>query len=277
MHIAVIGLGLIGGSFAKAIKAKTFHTVCGMDRSAAVLNQALAYGAIDEAADGGFSRCDIVLLALYPGDTAAFLERHIADFKPGSLVVDLCGVKRFVCGRAKELFAGSKAVFIGGHPMAGKESSGFVNSTDRLFDGASMILTPFAGTPDEAVEQAGGFFRSVGFGRITITTAEHHDEVVAFTSQLAHILSSAYIQCPAAGQHTGFSAGSFQDLTRVAKLNENMWTELFLHNKDFLAAQLDDLIRMLVRYRDVIAGGEQDALCNMLRDGRILKERLGSN
>jgi len=276
MKIAVIGLGLIGGSFAKAIKAKTFHTVAGYDASQAVLHQAIAFGAIDEVAQGEYSDADIVLLALYPQDTVDFLKTHQDSFQPGALVVDLCGVKRYICRQVRELFAGSSITFIGGHPMAGKENSGFVNSTDTLFEGASMILTPYDGTPDEKLTLAGEFFRSVGFGHIQITTDEHHDEMIAFTSQLAHVLSSSYVQCPTASQHMGFSAGSFQDLTRVAKLNETMWTELFLLNSDYLSNQIGDIIDKLEQFRQAIAGKDQATLHRMLREGRQLKEKLGS-
>lgn len=275
MKIAIVGLGLIGGSFAKAIREKTNHHVLGFDLSTEVLSRALADGVIQETVETDFSAADLILVALYPHQTVDFVCRYLPTFRNGCTVIDLCGVKRFVCEQLEPLLEAAGITFIGGHPMAGREFSGYDHAIPTLFEDASMILTPTASTPHEAVEEASRFFRSVGFGHIELTTPRHHDKMIAYTSQLAHVVSSAYIRCPEALDYQGFSAGSFKDLTRVAKLNEFMWTELFLHNGDFLAQQIDEIIANLSQYRDLIRQNDQTGLQNALREGRKLKEQLG--
>jgi len=274
MKIAIAGLGLIGGSFAKAIKLKTNHTVAAFDRDEAAVSSALAEGAIDVAGIAEFASADIVLIALYPVAAVEFMREVVPQLKPGAIVIDLCGVKRYVIDSARELFAARDVTFIGGHPMAGREVSGFVGSSATLFDGASMILTPEADTPDSALLLAEEFFLRIGFGRITRTDAATHDEMISFTSQLAHVVSSAYAQNPIALQFEGFSAGSFGDMTRVAKLNEDMWTELFLLNSDYLTEQISVITDNLLEFCRLIAAGDADGLRELLRKGRIIKETL---
>ncbi|MDR2088718.1 MAG: prephenate dehydrogenase [Clostridiales Family XIII bacterium] len=274
MKVAIAGLGLIGGSFAKTIKARTAHGVTGFDSSEAVGCAALAAGAIDSFGEAGFAEADIVLVALYPHASVEFIRAHASAFKRGALVIDLCGVKRRVCDRVAPLLSGSGVAFIGGHPMAGRESGGFAHSLPTLFDNASMILTPQGDLPAETVRAAGGFFLSLGFGRITLTTPARHDEMIALTSQLAHVVSSAYAQNPLARDFSGFSAGSFGDMTRVAKLNEDMWTELFLSNGDFLIKQIDVILKNLEDFRKYIAEGDEEGLREKLKQGRLIKEAL---
>jgi prephenate dehydrogenase len=215
----------------------------------------------------------LTLIALYPGTAAEFMRVNARRFKRGSLVIDLCGVKRHVVKAARGLF-GDGVTFIGGHPMAGREYSGFAASRAELFDGASMILTPDETVCPCKLETARHFFLALGFGRVTLATPDHHDEMIAFTSQMAHIVSSGYAQNPIARDFIGFSAGSFADMTRVAKLDENMWTELFLLNADYLTEQLDILIANLTGFRERIAARDADGLKGMLRRGREIKERL---
>jgi len=274
MNIAIIGLGLIGGSLAKTVKAKTPHVVYGYDISATGVHQALASGAVDFTPDGDYSDIDLILVALCPFDAVAFMRENIARFKPGSTVVDMCGVKRCVCRDARDIFENSGVTFIGGHPMAGKENSGFASAAADLFNGASMILTPFIDTPADKLAAARDFFLSLGFGGVTVTTPERHDEIIAYTSQLAHIVSGAYVKSPLAQNHMGFSAGSFKDMTRVAKLNEDMWSELFLANGDFLIRQIDLIIQNLADFRDAIDQNDRDVLRTLLAKGREIKEEL---
>ena len=276
MNIAVAGLGLIGGSFAKAIKSKTDHKVTGFDISEEALNKALDTGAIDSAEKTNISGADLILIALYPTACVEFVRENAVNFKKGAVIVDLCGVKRFVCTEINAAIAGQDIVFIGGHPMAGRELSGFDNSLPELFENASMILTPDNNTDEKILKSVEAFFLSLGFKRITLTSPEHHDEMIAFTSQLAHIVSSAYVQSPIASEFMGFSAGSFGDMTRVAKLNEDMWTELFMLNRDFLTQQLDVIISNLSEFREYISIGERENLHEMLKNGRIIKEIFNS-
>jgi len=276
MNIAIVGLGLIGGSLAKAIQRKKTHTVWGCDRSPYAETQALAEGAIDGVIQGDFSKAELTVIAVFPGAAVDFLRENRGAFRPGSTVVDLCGVKRFVCAEAEELLRDTGVTFIGGHPMAGRECFGYENATAELFDGASMILTPTDSTPKDKLEAVSDFFRWVGFGHIQLTTDARHDEIIAYTSQLAHIVSSAYIKSPTAREYMGFSAGSFKDLTRVAKLNEDMWSELFLHNRDYLCNQIGVIIENLEDFRNALEAVDGGALRDMLREGRELKEKFDS-
>ncbi|MDR3278747.1 MAG: prephenate dehydrogenase [Oscillospiraceae bacterium] len=274
MNVAIAGLGLIGGSFAKAIKAKTRHRVTGYDNSPEVIEKAQLAGVIDGAGLDGFQTAGLVLVALYPGASLDFLRENAALFRDGAIIVDLCGVKRAVCGGAEELFKGSGVTFIGGHPMAGRELTGFDGSIPEMFENASMILTPNGDTPPDKLKTAEDFFLSLGFRGITRTTPPRHDEMIAFTSQLAHIVSSAYAQNPIVRGFGGFTAGSFGDMTRVAKLNEEMWTELFLLNGDYLTEQITVLTDNLSAFRKYIAEGDAARLRELLRQGRLIKESL---
>lgn len=270
MNIAVIGLGLIGGSLAKALKKRTPHTVLGMDASEQVMYKARLLDAIDgEVTKERLAICDMVLIATWPKAAVQYMTEHADAFKPGAIVMDVCGVKREVCEPIWAL-PGS-FLFVGGHPMAGIEYSGFDHATAGLFDNASMILTPPRGTDIKTLDFLKHFWRELGFGRVVMTTPENHDRVIAYTSQLAHVVSSAYIRSPFALEHHGFSAGSFKDMTRVARLDEKMWTELFEMNREPLLQELDGLIDRLSQYRDALRDGASDALCALLREGRERK------
>ena len=275
MTIGIIGLGLIGGSLAKSIKEHSRHTVWGYDIDPTVVEKALLVGAIDEQlSDETLSQCDIVLVALYPGRCVEYITSHAGLFGADAIVIDCAGVKRAVYEPLAEVAAKHSWTYIGGHPMAGREFSGFDHTTGTLFERASMILTPMPDVTVEALTEAKGFFLDVGFRTVRITTPEEHDNMIAFTSQLAHIVSSAYIKNPRSAQHKGFSAGSFQDMTRVARLNENMWTELFLDNADLLVPSIDDFIFRLTQYRDALADRNEQELWELLKEGRIKKEAL---
>ena len=223
--VGIAGLGLIGGSFAKALHGKDY-TVYAMNRNPEVLKA--ASGVIDGAlTKENMCLCDLIIIALYPDAIINFFLEYRDYIKKGAIVVDCAGVKERICREISPLAAEKGIHFIGGHPMAGIENSGFSASFAELFAGASMILCKDEYTCDEAVEEAADFFMRLGFGGIKISTPQEHDAVIAYTSQFAHIVSSAYIQSEASRMRRGFSAGSYKDLTRVAKLNEQMWTELF--------------------------------------------------
>ncbi len=275
MIFGIVGLGLIGGSLARSIKFHSGNTVYGADVKEPTLLQARLVGAIDEElTNENLKDCDVVLVALYPQASVNWILEHMDAFKPGALVIDCCGVKRFVCDRLYPAFEGKEAVFMGGHPMAGRERSGFSFSQDDLFENASMILAPAPGTDVETVRRAKEIFLSIGFGRVRFTTPREHDEMIAFTSQLAHVVSSAYVKTPLAPKHRGFSAGSFRDMTRVARLNEDMWTELFLENDDLLLLETQHLIDRLTEYRDALESRDEERLRFLLREGREIKEAL---
>ena len=275
MKFGVVGLGLIGGSLAKSIQFHSNHQVFGADLNETTLLQARMVGAIDgELTDETLKTCDVVLVALYPQASVNYILSHLDDFQEGALVIDCSGVKRHVCDQLFPAFAGKKAIFMGGHPMAGRERSGFSYAQDDLFENASMILTPAPGTDVEIVRRAKELFLSIGFGRVRFSTPQEHDEMIAFTSQLAHIVSGAYVKTPLAAKHKGFSAGSFRDMTRVARLNEDMWTELFLENGDLLVPQVEALIDRMCEYRDALKAKNADQLRAILKEGREIKEAL---
>ena len=275
MKIGIIGLGLIGGSLAMSIRSHTEHTVFGYDINPEVMLRARAAEAIHDALDlSELSQCDIVLVALFPQLCADFIRDHAEDFSPRALVIDCAGVKRHVCRQAAPVAASHGWTYIGGHPMAGREFSGFTAARANLFENASMILCPPAEASIEAREAAKHFFLEAGFKSVRFCTPEAHDRMIAYTSQLAHVVSGAYVKNPLAPEHRGFSAGSFLDMTRVARMNEVMWTELFLENADLLLPALDDLILRLNEYRNALAGGDPAALEPVLREGRVCKEAL---
>ena len=273
--VALIGLGLIGGSMAKAITHFTSATVLGYDRDPQVLQQALENGAIQKiGAPEDLLSCDLILLALYPQDSVSFVQTHVEYIRKNTVVVDLCGVKTVVC---RPLFPFAREhgfFFVGGHPMAGREVSGFSNSDEHLFSGASMLLVPDDSTPSELLVDLDRFFHSLGFGKVVHTTPENHDQMIAYTSQLAHVVSSAYIKSPTSQKHQGYSAGSFRDLTRVAKLNETMWSELFLENREPLLEEIDTIIIHLQEYRDAIEKNDRKTLTRLLKEGREMKESV---
>ena len=271
MEIGIVGLGLIGGSLAKAISQNTDHTVYGTDLSEQVVRKAVLVDAIEQPlTDELLPQCDIVIVALYPQATIDYVKEHAHLFRKESIVVDCGGIKKLVCDTLIPLAEDHGFLFVGGHPMAGLEHSGFTYAKKSLFNNASMIFTPTKG-PIDSMEKLKELFTSIGFTNIEISTAEEHDRKIAFTSQLAHVVSNAYIKSPTALEHSGFSAGSYKDLTRVAKLNEVMWTELFLENADNLVAEIDTLIGNLQQYSTAIRERDAKTLCALLKDGREKK------
>lgn len=273
MTVGVVGLGLIGASVAKTVRKHTDFAVLGYDLNAGVMENARLDGTIDGELDLSIDKCDIVIVALYPDDIVKFVKKNAENLKD-TIVIDCGGTKTKVC---RELFPVAKQygfTFIGGHPMAGIEKSGYDYSTDSLFDGAFMIMVPPEDLDARTLDYAKMFFISLGFYRITVTTAEEHDKIIAYTSQLAHIASSAYVKSPTSLQNLGFSAGSFKDMTRVAYLNENMWSELFLQNKDFLLGELRVLIDNLTEYHKAISEGDIETLMALLTDGK--QKRIAS-
>ena len=275
MKIGIVGLGLIGGSMARSIKMHTKHTVLGIDLKESEMKKAELIGAVDgRLTDEEIPSCDVIIVALFPGKIVEYIRTHAHLFGDNARVFDCGGVKKVVCEQLKDVTEGAKWRFIGGHPMAGREFSGFSYSKDDLFEQASMILTP---TPDVTLEErkwAKDFFLSIGFLRVRFATPEEHDEMIGYTSQMAHVVSSAYVKTPMALRHKGFSAGSFLDMTRVARLNEDMWTELFMDNREPLLMEVQGMIDRLSEYRDALLVGDAAELKRLLKEGREMKEQL---
>ncbi len=276
MKILIVGLGLIGGSLAKAFKKFTDYEIIGLDKNESVLQKAEKNGDIDKAFDGNFCGVDIIISALFPGDTIKFVTENAEKIDKNTIVTDCGGVKERVCAEITPIARENGFTFIGMHPMAGLEKFGYDNSWEDLFLGASLILTPYEDAKEEAVTCLAETVLKAGFASVKISTPEEHDRVIAYTSQLAHVVSGAYIRSKTAENHVGFSAGSFRDMTRVAHLNEYMWTELFMDNKENLAKETDDLIERLKEYSDALKSGDKEKLFDILKTGREQKDLIDS-
>ena len=272
MTVGICGLGLIGGSMAKAYQ-EDGHTVLGYDANVATQGYALLDGIInDELNLDTIKNCELIFVALYPEATVKYLYEIAPHVSSSTVIIDLCGIKESVCSHGFALAEKYGFTFVGGHPMAGKQFSGIKHSKATLFKNAPMVLVPPTFDDIEFLDRIKSLLLPAGFGKLTVTTAEEHDKMIAFTSQLAHVVSNAYVKSPTAQSHKGFSAGSYKDLTRVAWLNENMWTELFLANKEPLLFELDNIINSLNEYKKAIEDDDSDTLRSLLRDGRIAKE-----
>ena len=258
---------------ARAIARAGGHAVLAFDRSEEVMRAAEGEGLIAGRLDANaLPSCDLLLVALYPKATCEYLEQNAAFVRAGATVVDLCGVKGAVCPTGFRLAEKHGFTFIGGHPMAGRELSGFGASKADLFDSASMVLVPPDNCSESALTDVEKFFRSLGFKKIQRSTVAIHDREIAYTSQLCHVVSNAYVQSDAALVHSGFSAGSFRDLTRVARLKPDMWCELFLENRDALTDELRGLIERLCAFEKAISNGDAAALTALLENGVRMKE-----
>lgn len=278
MNVGIVGLGLIGGSMAKSVKARTAHTVWGTDLDQETMALARMSGAIDGAlTEENLPQCDLILVAICPGAAIRWVRDHAENISKSAILVDLCGVKRTVVEALAPIAEEHGFAYIGGHPMAGRERGGFTASSEDLYVGASMILTPDKRTDMQLLETLKAFFLDIGFAGLTFSDPEEHDRIIAFTSQLAHITSSAYVKSPEAQRRRGFSAGSFQDMTRVARLDENMWTELFLDDADYLVKELDILIENLTAYSNALKSGDAERVRALLKEGRELKATAGGS
>ena len=274
MTVGIAGLGLIGGSLAKAYH-EAGERVLAYNRSRSVLDFAVMSGAVDgELTAENISECDILLLAMYPEAVIDYFREMAPHIGKSTVVMDCGGTKRKVC---EACFAAAReygVTFIGGHPMAGTHNSGFKYARANLFHGAPMVMVPPDPDDVELLEHAEKLLAPAGFGKFSITTAEKHDEMIAFTSQMAHVISNAYIKSPTAGQHKGFSAGSYKDMTRVAWLNPDMWAELFLENRDNLINEIDCFMRSMQQYRDALADGSRQELVQLLDEGKKRKAEV---
>ena len=274
MTVGIVGLGLIGGSFAKVFHEQG-HRVLAFDKDRSVYDFAVMYGAVDGAlTEKALPVCDLILIAVYPRAAIEYLQEHAPHFGTKPIVIDCCGTKRIVCEAGFALSEQYGFTFLGGHPMAGTHYSGFKFASSTLFHSAPMVLVPKDANDIALLGRAKELLAPAGFGRFSVTTAVQHDRMIAFTSQLAHVVSNAYIKSPTAQEHRGFSAGSYKDMTRVAWLNPQMWAELFLENKDCLLDELDNLIGELQQYREAMEADNYSALVTLLEDGKRRKEEV---
>ena len=274
MTVGIVGLGLIGGSFAKAYHAAG-HTVLAFDIDRSTYDFAVLSGTVNgPLTDETLSTCDLILIAVIPSAAVDYLKHHAAHIGPKPVVIDCCGTKRVVCAACFPLAKEHGFTYLGGHPMAGTHNSGFKYATPTMFHNAPMVLVPENHNDIQLLSRVKDLLAPAGFSRFSITTAEQHDEMIAFTSQLAHVVSNAYIKSPTAGLHKGFSAGSYKDMTRVAWLAPHMWAELFLENKEYLMAELNTLIDNLRQYQEAMERNDLPGLVQLLDEGRRRKEEV---
>jgi len=274
MNVGILGLGLIGGSLARAY-AKNGHTVFSTEKNTTMLEFAQLAGVVQGKLDADtLPCCNLILLAVYAGGAVQWLEENAKYIPKDSLVIDCCGIKQMICERGFVLAKQYGFTFVGGHPMAGSHYSGFKYSRSNLFQGAPMVLVPPRYDDPMLLERVKEALKPCNFGSFSVTTAHDHDKMIAFTSQMPHIVSNAYIKSPTARLHKGFSAGSYKDLSRVAWLNPQMWAELFLSNKENILEELTFYIDNLTQYKNAIAAEDEEMLIHILEEGRKRKEEV---
>lgn len=271
--ILIVGLGLIGGSIAKSLKLHTGHEILGLDTNEDAMLDAFSMGVIDaKASVMDIGDADIIYLSVYPDSAVAFMKAHADKLKQGCIVTDACGIKGYICEELETLAQKTGFQFVAGHPMAGKEKSGFTYSDPSIFYGASYIIVPGSAS-DEAVNEIAGLAEAMGFGKVVKTTAENHDKMIAFTSQVPHVLACAYVLSPQCNGHKGFSAGSYRDVSRVADINAPLWSKLFLENKTHLVEELDTLLMNLQQIKEAINNEDSPGLNDILSRAAEIKRR----
>jgi len=274
--VGIVGLGLIGASFAKAYKENSGDAVVyGWNRTKSITQMAQMQGIIDgELTDGNLGTCDIVILSLYPEATVDWVNSHRKSFNKKGIVIDACGTKRYVCEKCFKIAGEEGFLFVGCHPMAGTKFSGMAHARGDMYKGAPMVVVPPRFDDMFLLDRVKELLAPCGFGSFHLAHADEHDQMIAFTSQMAHLVSNAYIKSPSARNHKGFSAGSYKDMTRVAWLNPTMWTQLFLENKDNLIFEIDHLTDELAKYRKALVQDDFDGLRDLLDEGRQIKEEV---
>lgn len=275
MNVVVVGLGIIGGSMAKAVSEYTDCHVIGINRSDEALQKAMECGAIDEIGTvDSLGKADIIILGVYPEIAVEFIRKNADKIPQNCIVTDTSGIKSKICPELSAIANEYGFTFIGCHPMAGKEKNGFDVSEATLFRNASCIILPCDASQDK-VDMLSGFMMKLGFGRVVYTTPEEHDRMISFTSQLPHVIACSYVFSPCCPNHKGFSAGSYRDVSRVANINGVLWSELFIENKQPLLSEIDTFIENMAEIRNAIEKGDRKELAELLNRGKKIKESLG--
>lgn len=270
--VGIVGLGLIGGSMARSVRKHTIAKVYGYDLSPDAMSLAELSGAIDAPlTKENLKECDLLMIAIFPKALVQWVKDHADDISNETILVDLCGVKRYIYNNVSPIAREKGFLYVGGHPMAGKEVSGFKNSDAELYKDASMILCPDDTADIDDLDTLKAFYLSLGFGEVVFSTPEEHDRIIAYTSQLAHAASSAYIKSPTSRQRMGFTAGSYKDMTRVARLDPEMWTQLFMVNRENMIKELQELVDNLTGYLDALKADDAEQLKKLFEEGRDLK------
>ena len=273
-RVGVVGLGLIGGSIARAM-ARGGHEVYAFDLNADIETFAAIETTAGTLTEELVPTCELIVLACYPKACVDWLREHADLVSPDAIVIDTGGVKRSICEPCFEIAREAGITFVGCHPMAGTQFSGYAHSRANMFEGAPMVVCP---APEvrgveclALVDRLEGLLSPCGFDKFTVTTPERHDEVIAYTSQLAHVVSNAYVKSPTLALRQGFAAGSYRDLTRVARLNPTMWCELFLDDADNLSREISTLIDALEQYKGALEDRDAERLTELLAEGDRIK------
>ena len=276
--VGVVGLGLIGGSLARAYK-RAGATVYGVDVDMITFDFARMVGAVDyEMNEKNMSVCDFIFLAVNPAQAIRWLNENAHRLDNSTIVIDCCGIKRPVCETGFALMERSPFIFVGGHPMAGKQVGGFKNSRTDMFKGACFTIVPKDKNDIRLLTRVKQFLKVAGFDKFSVLTPEEHDEVIAFTSQLTHLISNAFVKSEMATiEDSSISGGSFHDLTRVAYLDETLWTELFMENRDNLLDELKCFMGELNEYIDALERDDSEKMKRLLIEGKERKEEVEKN
>jgi len=279
LNISIVGLGIIGGSFALKLSELGLHYIYGIDTNAESLDKAKNIKAINEGfvdAKEPLSKSDIIILCLYPNDTLNFVQNNMPNFKKGAIIVDTVGIKTNIINNIHGILR-DDIDFVGGHPMAGSHKVGFDGAVKELFNNASFIITPLDVNKASSIEQVEAIMKQIGFGKIVKTSPAVHDDTISFTSQLPHLVSISYMNSCKFDDVSGLSSNSFEELTRIANINANLWSQLFLENKENVIEKLDSLINELINVKDIITAEDKDALIDVLNKGKAKKEELSRN
>ncbi|MBO4446528.1 MAG: prephenate dehydrogenase, partial [Bacteroidales bacterium] len=265
--ILIVGLGLIGGSYARALSRQGYY-VGGISRSQETVDYALKNGFIatgsTEVSQATVSGYDLVVLALYPSKMSGWIKKYQHLIKDGAVITDVSGVKCSIVYKIQEMLRPGLE-FISAHPMAGREKSGIRNADDGVFRGANYLVTPTAANSEAAIQLSEELGRTLGFSRISRISPELHDEMIAFLSQLTHCIAVALMTCRDCTHFSAYTGDSFRDLTRIARINDEMWSELFTQNKEQLLTQMDLFSGQLSRLRDAVARGDIDTMREMMK------------
>ncbi len=265
--ILIVGLGLLGGSYARALKRFGFH-ISAITKEQQSIDYALAEGIIDEGSadidETMIGEADLVVFALYPHIFVEWIEKNQSLLKSGAIITDVTGVKRSIVYRIQAILR-EDVEFIAAHPMAGREVSGVENSTDKMFAGANYIVTPTDKNTPEAINTCLELGRLLGFSNVTTLSPEEHDEMIGFLSQLTHCIAISLMTCNDKKDMEKFTGDSFRDLTRIARINDQMWSELFVANKDALLEQMDMFMAKFSELKSMLQREDIDGMRSMMR------------
>jgi prephenate dehydrogenase len=260
MNVVIIGLGIIGGSYAKGLSKKGYN-VYGVDKDLVTIEYAKENGII---MDGSCNPkdylpfADLVVIGLYPNDVIPFIRNNIGNFKDGSVITDVSGIKTKICYEATSLI--DNAYFVGSHPMAGREKVGIKFSDENIFKGTNFLMCPIDGTSDYAIEVVSKMAYDLGFANVHKISPEFHDEMIAYTSQLTHAIAVSLVNISNDESTKKFIGDSYRDLTRIAMINEKLWSELFLDNKEALIKQINDFQNELESLKKAISSENYEVL-----------------